>query len=192
LGRNTPGHCGPGAIYEREKSDPQEAKDIMPRTLGIFLTWTTYGTWLRGDRRGWVERGLVYPPDPVLEEADRRRLRYPPFLLPRRQRHRAGELIGQSADRLGAKVHALFVGAWHVHLVTGYVHVPLPEVVKVLKEGVRNGLGYSRAIWVDGYDKRFCFDAGSLRARVEYVCKHNVEDGLAPDPWGFIEPVRWR
>ena len=27
----------------------------MRETLAIMLTMTTYGTWLRGDRRGWVE-----------------------------------------------------------------------------------------------------------------------------------------
>ncbi len=27
----------------------------MSEPLAFLLTWTTYGTWLRGDRRGWVE-----------------------------------------------------------------------------------------------------------------------------------------
>ena len=25
--------------------------------LAWFITWTTYGTWLPGDDRGWTERG---------------------------------------------------------------------------------------------------------------------------------------
>ena len=28
----------------------------QPEPLAYFLTWTTYGTWLPGDERGWVER----------------------------------------------------------------------------------------------------------------------------------------
>ena len=31
----------------------------MPEPLAYYLTWTTYGTWLPGDERGWVWRGKV-------------------------------------------------------------------------------------------------------------------------------------
>ena len=53
----------------------------MGRTLAIMLTMTTYGTWLRGDRRGWVDEGRILPPDPELESADRARLKHEPFLF---------------------------------------------------------------------------------------------------------------
>src|SRR2546430_11024925 len=34
--------------------------------LAYHITWTTYGTWLPGDDRGWVKKGssAVQPPDP--------------------------------------------------------------------------------------------------------------------------------
>jgi len=32
----------------------------MP-TLAIMVTSTTYGTWLRGDKRGWVDDGRILP-----------------------------------------------------------------------------------------------------------------------------------
>ena len=51
----------------------------MP-TLGTLLTFTTYGTWLRGDARGWID-GVLMPPDPVLESADRGRMVHPPFFV---------------------------------------------------------------------------------------------------------------
>jgi len=53
----------------------------MRKTLAVLLTMTTYGTWLRGDRRGWVDHGRVLPPDPELQGADRRRMKHPPFLF---------------------------------------------------------------------------------------------------------------
>lgn len=28
----------------------------MDDPLALFLTWTTYGSWLPGDERGWVEK----------------------------------------------------------------------------------------------------------------------------------------
>jgi hypothetical protein len=35
--------------------------------IAFFLTWSTYGTWLPGDDRGWVEycHGFQLP-DPIL------------------------------------------------------------------------------------------------------------------------------
>ncbi|MGB2824531.1 MAG: hypothetical protein WBF17_26385 [Phycisphaerae bacterium] len=160
----------------------------MAGTLGTMFTWTTYGMWLRGDARGWVEKGIVFPPNLALEVADRRRLRYSPFRFPREQRHPAGSLIGEAIEELRGRVYCLCVASWHVHLVIGYVHVPVSRITKAVKEKVRTGLGYKRAIWAGGYDRRFCFDEASIARRIQYVRKHNVEDGLPPDPWPFIRP----
>jgi hypothetical protein len=89
---------------------------------------------------------------------------------------------------MGGSVYALTVGSWHAHVVVGYVNVPLAEIVKLVKEGVRIDMGYRRAIWSGGYDKRFCFDRRSLLARVEYVRRHNFQDGLPGEPWALIVP----
>ena len=160
----------------------------MPRTLGIMLSWSTYGMWLRGDARGWVQKGIVFPADPILQQADRARLLHEPFTFARPQRTLAGELIGEAARSLGAVLHALHVGRWHLHLLVAYLPVPLPRIVKTLKDRVRRGLGYRRPIWVEGYDHRFCFDVNTMMNRINYICRHNVEDGLPQDPWGFIVP----
>jgi hypothetical protein len=32
----------------------------------FFLTWTTYASWLPGDRRGWAHHGLIRVPNPRL------------------------------------------------------------------------------------------------------------------------------
>ncbi len=68
----------------------------MQKTLAIMLTMTTYGTWLRGDRRGWVDRGRVLPANPNLEAGDRARMKHPPFLLDRDRLIEIGAFIGQS------------------------------------------------------------------------------------------------
>lgn len=36
----------------------------MGKTLGTMFTMTTYGSWLRGDERGWIEDGKLMPPNP--------------------------------------------------------------------------------------------------------------------------------
>jgi hypothetical protein len=160
---------------------------VMRPTLGIMITSTTYGTWLRGDRRGWVDEGRILPPDPELEAADRARLKHPPFLFDRAQLLDIGRIIGESlVARLELPLLALHVGTWHVHAVVGAQPADMPAVAKCLKDAVRFRLRPRRPIWTDGYDKRFCFDAASLHRRVRYVERHNDVHGWGPRPWEFI------
>ena len=41
--------------------------------LAFFLTWTTYGSWLPGDERGWVEK--PGHPDPPTRSGSRQPVR---------------------------------------------------------------------------------------------------------------------
>jgi hypothetical protein len=162
----------------------------MARTLAIMITSTTYGTWLRGDKRGWVDDGQLMPPDPELEAADRGRLKHPPFLFDRSQLLHVGGIIGQSlVTRLDVPVLALHVGTWHFHVVVGVQPDDVAAVVKCAKDAVRFKLLPSRPIWTADYDKRFCFDRKSVQSRVRYVERHNEEMGWGPRPWEFITPL---
>jgi len=155
-----------------------------------MFTITTYGTWLRGDRRGWVDQGRVLPPDPPLEAADRRRMKHPVFLFHQDQWLKVGSFIGESLrQRLNLRILAMSVQSWHVHWVSAATEHPVPAVVKCAKDAVRWGLRPGRAIWSDGYDKRFCFDDASVHCRITYVERHNTRHGWPPKPWDFIEPV---
>jgi hypothetical protein len=162
----------------------------MGNTLATMITMTTYGTWLRGDHRGWVDAGRILPPDPVLEAADLRRMKHPPFLFSKAQLYDVGRLIGESLTaRLHLPLLALSVGTWHVHYVAGQTRQPISTLVKCAKEAVRYGLRPDRPIWTAGNDKRFCFDERSVRARVRYVEKHNEALGWPPKPWPFLIDV---
>ena len=47
----------------------------MNECITCFITWTTYGTWLPGDGRGWrKKRESHQPPQPLLEAWCRDRL----------------------------------------------------------------------------------------------------------------------
>ena len=159
----------------------------MNSTLGILFTWTTYGTWLRGNARGWVEDGITYPAAPELQVADRARMTHTPFLFAPDELLSVGAMIGQSLiERKAVTVLALTVQIWHVHLLIGATHHPVEAVVKCGKDAVRWGLRPGRPIWTDGYDKRFCFDETALDARRDYVEKHNTEKGWPAKPWALI------
>ncbi len=155
-----------------------------------MFTMTTYGTWLWGDRRGWVDRGRVLPPNPELEATDRQRLKHPIFLFDKDQFIEIGLLIGQSLrERLNLRIFAMTVQTWHIHIVIAATEHPVANVVKCAKDSVRWGLRPGRPIWGDSYDKRFCFDEASVYARIEYVERHNITIGLPSKPWGFIESL---
>ena len=95
----------------------------MRPPLAYFLTWTTYGTWLPGDRRGWVRWGRGTPDEPFEQPnvdkraSVRRRLRGAPVRLDRRQRRMAAAAIRRSCLLRSWTVHALNVRSNHVHLV---------------------------------------------------------------------------
>jgi hypothetical protein len=156
----------------------------MSHIRGIMVTMTTYGTWLRGDARGWVDDGRILPANPALEADNRRRMNHPPFVFPRDQWFAVGAFIGRGLiDRQGQRVWALSVQAWHVHFVVGDSDRPIAEIVKCAKDAVRYGLEPGRPIWSDGYDTRFCFDERSLRARIDYVMRHQAPEAPL---WDFL------
>jgi hypothetical protein len=167
--------------------DPRVTIADMANTLATMITMTTYGTWLRGNKRGWVDAGQIFPPDPELEAADRLRMKHPPYLFPRDRMLEVGHFIGTSLiERLNLQLFALTVGTWHVHFVIGPSGHPIGDVVRCAKDAARYGLTLYRPIWTEGYDKRFCFDIPSARNRIQYVQRHNERYGLPPNPWPFL------
>jgi hypothetical protein len=162
----------------------------MGNTRAILFTMTTYGMWLRGDRRGWVDDGIIYPANPELESADRNRLKYPAYKFPGNRLLEFGVMIGEAIImRKQATILALHVGTWHTHFVIGATSHGLGDVAKCAKDAVRWGLRIGRPIWADGHDKRFCFDEQSVRNRVRYVERHNVAVAWSARPWDFITDV---
>jgi hypothetical protein len=156
--------------------------------LATMFTMTTYGTWLRGDSRGWVEEGIIRPPMPALAAADRERLKHAPYRFESTELASVGRWIGEAlVQRLNQQVLALTVQAWHVHVVVSASDAPLGSIVKCAKDAARWGLRPKQPIWSAGYDKRFCFDERSVRQRIEYVERHNVELGMSPRPWEFLD-----
>ncbi len=185
IGRGKPGGgrgvaCRSGPVYDSR----------VGRTLAIMVTMTTYGTWLRGDKRGWVEQGIIMPPDPALETRDSNRMKHPPFRFAHNDLMPVGEMIGRSLiERMDATILALTVQTWHVHFIVAAIEHDIGAVVKCAKDAARYGLRPGRPIWTDGYDKRFCFSLAMVEKRVRYVEAHNTSHDWSPRPWRFIVPL---
>jgi REP element-mobilizing transposase RayT len=90
----------------------------MAGPLAYFLTWTTYGTWLPGDERGWVDKpGQFRPPDPRLQAASRSLLAEEPCVLDAGQRRQVEETIAKHCAIRGWHLHAVNCRTNHVHVV---------------------------------------------------------------------------
>lgn len=160
--------------------------------LAYFLTWTTYGTWLPGDERGWVEKpGQFRAPDPERQEAARRLMTEPALTLDMQQRSIVEATIADHCRIRGWQLHKVSARTQHVHVV---VTAPGrdPEVVmdqfkawctRRLKERERS-LGKAKVRlnwWTQGGSKRWLNDADSLEAAIRYVAEGQGEPTTAED-----------
>lgn len=86
--------------------------------IAYFLTWVTYGTWLPGNKRGWVEykRGWQLP-SPSLELECELRMIEDAVRLNRRQRDAVERQIRETCFYKGWNLHAVNCRSNHIHAV---------------------------------------------------------------------------
>lgn len=91
----------------------------MNAPLAYHLTWTTYGSWLPGDDRGWVARDqfAIQSPDPARYESASRFLVDDPVLLDDAQRAIVDQTIVDHCAFRGWTLHARNVRTQHIHVV---------------------------------------------------------------------------
>ncbi len=148
---------------------------IMVKMIGYMVTWTTYGSWLQGDRRGYVKEGQVLGTNKQLEKTNIKSQRGKTVKLTKPQREIVSAAIYNEAGRMGQKIYAISVCPHHVHLVVDCIEETIESTAARYKRATSQALrekGFKGKVWTRGYDKRFCFDEKSLRARVDYVKKH--------------------
>lgn len=97
-------------------SRPNEAP--LPDPLAYLLTWTTYGTWLPGNARGWTDKNKgKQPPDAAREAAARRRMTESACVLADEQRRLVEATIAEHCRRRRWELHAVNCRTNHVHVV---------------------------------------------------------------------------
>ena len=92
---------------------------LMGKMVGYMVTWTTYGTWLQGDKRGYVRDGKILPADEGLEEVNKKLQKSELFRLTPEQKRVVEEVVVKEAKRIGQEILALAVCSNHIHLVAG-------------------------------------------------------------------------
>lgn len=146
----------------------------------LFLTWRTYGTWLPGDERGWVDeqrngRGEpMHQQDYRLEAAARGQMRFPVLVLNEEQRREVTVAIRETCIAEGWQIAALNVRTNHVHLVLGGDEFASDVMVTLKKEATKRlrqeGLSLPEArIWARGGSRRVLSGDESIGRVVDYV-----------------------
>jgi hypothetical protein len=91
----------------------------MSKALAYLITWTTYGTWLPGDERNWVDRHTpgIQPPDRSRWELARDSIKELPAILDDEQRNIVEATVRSHCDIRHWSLHALNARSNHIHVV---------------------------------------------------------------------------
>lgn len=154
---------------------------IRPDPLAFFLTWTTYGSWLPGDARGWVaKRGVQHTANPRLARAMHRLLASPRVSLDARQRLIVEQAVREHCRFRGWTMHAVACRTTHVHAVVSAAQRSPEAVLRSLKARCSRQLSDRLAAqgrwWTMGGSARRVYNTQSLENVVVYVCECQDKD----------------
>ena len=154
----------------------------MEDPLAYYLTWTTYGSWLPGDERGWVAKpGEFREPDPAREGSAQRLMTEPALTLDAEQRRLVEDTVRKHCTIRGWHLHAVNCRTQHVHLVVTAPNRSPEEVMdqfkawctRRLKERERRrGISdphIRQKWWTQRGSKRRLYDEKSVEAAIAYV-----------------------
>jgi REP element-mobilizing transposase RayT len=157
----------------------------LPEPLGYLITWTTYGSWLPGDERGWVLVGHgPQPADAARKQKAQDLMTEEALVLDQEQRELVDKTVAEHCR----------IRNWDLHIVncrTNHVHIVVtadcdPEIVRDqlkawctrrLKELARkNGTQVNRRTgklrlkwWTEGGSIRALNYERALEDAIEYV-----------------------
>jgi REP element-mobilizing transposase RayT len=152
--------------------------------LGYFITWTTYGTWLPGDERGWRRKGKpdIQLPNELNRESAACKMKEREFRMNRRDREIVHDTVTRHCEIRNWKLHIVNARSNHVHVVVtapGYA----PETVRdQLKAWCTRKLkpfhpGRER-FWTEGGSRRYLNSDDHLEAAIIYVSEAQDMKGV--------------
>lgn len=152
--------------------------------IAFMLTWTTYGTWLPGDARGWVEykKGFQLP-DPMVELECAARMTEDACRLAPHQRDRVEAQVAETCRYKGWTLHAVNCRGNHIHIV-----LTSPAAPTVIRDQIKawctrrlneqqTALGIRpkdqrRNWWTERGSIRWIFTDSDLADAIDYVLNH--------------------
>jgi REP element-mobilizing transposase RayT len=151
--------------------------------LAYHIIWTTYGTWLPGDARGWLKKNTpgIQEPDPQRERQAREHMAQQAVLLTLPQRALVERTIRDHCRIRKWSLHAVSARSNHVHVVVTADHDPDDVMGQFkawcsrklsdaagLKSAVAVGAG-RRRWFTEGGDKEVIEREAYLQNAIRYV-----------------------
>ena len=152
--------------------------------IGYFLTWTTYGTWLPGDDRGWNRKGEFenLPANPLLVETADARMKEDLFLLSAADRELVGQTIRDHCDFRGWDLHAINVRSNHAHVVVAASGYKPDKVASQFKAWCTRKLKATypnrERYWTEGTSCRWINTVNELEKAIEYTLEAQDRNGI--------------
>jgi len=154
----------------------------MGEPLGYFITWTTYGTWLPGDERGWVEKpGHFRDAEPDRRHMAQQMMTEPSLTLDVEQRRIVEDTIAEHCRIRGWHLQVVNARGQHVHVVVTAAGCDPEDVrdqfkawcTRRLKERERKLRPDAKSVrqnwWTQRGSARSWNDEESLEAAIVYV-----------------------
>jgi REP element-mobilizing transposase RayT len=156
--------------------------------IALFITWTSYGSWLPGDSHGWIKwKKGEEQPEPVLEDWFKERMKEIPVLLDAHQREAVEDVIREHAEHRGWELYAVSSRSNHVHVAvtvvpkTGNQKFRVADGVKRLRDQfkanatrvLRQGANpiQNEKVWAKGGDIQFIEMNDDLEQVVIYIAE---------------------
>jgi REP element-mobilizing transposase RayT len=146
--------------------------------IAFMFTWSTYGTWLPGDERGWVEyrRGLRLP-DPIRELEAAAKMSETACRLNREQREQVHLQVVETCAHKGWELYAVNCRSNHLHAVISASAMPkmMREQLKAWCSRRLNDFQRAQSLevrenwWAQRGSIRWIYDPNGLEAAVLYV-----------------------
>ena len=152
----------------------------MSEPLAYFLTWTTYGTWLHGDERGWVNVHIARCVDDYGIRSDglvaysRHVMKWPEMRLSPEQRSCVEAAVRSVCEYRSWELKEINCRSNHVHVVVRAVGIASQSLMKQFKAYATRALRQhwvelQQDIWTRDGSTRYLNSEESLAAAIEYV-----------------------
>jgi REP element-mobilizing transposase RayT len=136
-----------------------------------FVTTTSFGTWLPGDLRGYVRKGVILPGDPKLLELSRQLMKGTPVYFSVAEREQLFDALVAACAEFDYRLSDVTIESWHLHWIIWHEDA-IETVMGRLKTRMRQRLARGR-IWTEGYCAETLFDDTALVQAQEYVARHD-------------------
>jgi REP element-mobilizing transposase RayT len=152
--------------------------------IAYFITWTSYGTWLPGDERGWHQWGEseVRPPNELFVQMAAAAMKETEFTLAPEDREVVEQTVARHCQVRGWTLHTVRARSNHVHVVVtapGYHPKTVRDQFKAwCTRHLKPKHPVRERFWTEGGSCRWINHEDDLASAIAYVNDAQDRKGL--------------